>query len=1200
MFKKNNNRKFNEDDIFNSEDEKDRVHNLKYSVNPKKRLLSSQDLLNGLDSNVRDSSKRQFGTFTNSHYSSSNSYINYSENRPKYSLEFEDEFKTSKNNNYNSSFNNSFNNNGFNNNNSNNNNNINNKNNFFGRNDDIDFNYQSSRTLTFHTEPIKKATTTKPQHPGFQKATTKLSTQNNSNNYNNNNNNKSFDPFDPFDEDNNKSKSKNIIVEEDLDFELDDSDFNFETKNTVNNTVSNNLNNNSNITIINNNLNSSSQPKSQINGRKKNEEMNKLFDELIESYKTTGPTQKTSDINASSFINNNNNNNNKLNNNDIQITNEEINEKIKSETFKRIATGLKNSISHLYCSEHQESKLFDVPNDLPQVLSDVLKGMGYSKLYSHQLECREKVNMGDDIIITTPTSSGKTLCLFLPIFETIIKSKLNNSIINNNYKPTAMFLFPLNALANDQMNSINKLNQSLPEPLRLNINSFSKDTPKDYLSKLFQIGNRERPDIILTSPDWLHYQLYRGGTNRFHEEGWKRWFINLRFIVLDEIHTYSGAMGCHFINLIRRIQNYHLNLNLKFNYNQRLQFLMASATVGNPIQIAKKTISREGDEDINRLHLINKNGSGSFEKVFITLKPTKNPLTLPIDIINNWLQNNIKGIVFFNTIKSLNTLYESFTTDVRYSQKSKLVRPYYSSLPNIHKKETLEKLKNGQVNIILSTNALEAGVNISELDACLIIGYPGSKMSWKQRIGRVGRSKMGLVMYIPDNYSPLDKFFSVNPMSLYEGEPENLSFNGDFPNILRSHILCASSEIGIEANYNQLIKLFSSNAGPIIKELLETKSIKEENYLNKTKVWKSNEYHHLSVSLRGGSGANDVVNVKLNSNGKIIEKLTKAQAITRLFPGSIFMTHNLEGSPITYHEVMELNLIDTNSTSESYAIVKPIQFPKSVRIVTNANKTTSVEMKQILKQTTFSLPKYNNVQLLVSFGVGIYRTSVGSFEKKTYNNISNMNDDKYSKAEIEQITLKNSLEFNFEAPCIEFSYTNLTRDILKPTFNKAIEDLKNKLQSSLIIDRKEYESKILDLMEMGDSRVSLHTIIHQILSAIPLVLSPKNDIEESLNLPSTNLNSSHLNINDLSSMMSQNSMFLVDSVEGGTGSCEEVFDNMASIIKKSFGIPSCQNCYENAEKGIHLAELGCICCIHQNHCKNKGLLKCLGLNNLNS
>ncbi|GAM18828.1 hypothetical protein SAMD00019534_020030 [Acytostelium subglobosum LB1] len=870
------------------------------------------------------------------------------------------------------------------------------------------------------------------------------------------------------------------------------------------------------------------------------------------------------------------------------ISVDEIKARIAHEPFRKFAMLVKDSIIDVQTTKPYSADLQALPSDLNNHLKSAMARMKRQQLYSHQLECRQAVRSMQDVIITTPTSSGKSLSLFLPIFEEIINQKARGQ-----KSCAAMFLFPLNALANNQQKAIESFNAEIDAQFRLKIKFVNGETDKASLPDIF---SEPYPDILLTNPDWVHYQLQRGG---FVEKwkGWRAWFAKLRFIVLDEAHTYSGIMGCHFINLLRRITNYHAIVSSTSPSTNTLQYMLASATIGNPIQMAKKLLSKP---DTHSIHLIDRNGSGSFSKVYITLKPsTISQYHTPGNVIHHWVENNLKGIVFCNTIRGVNGLIQYLGSDSKYTRTARQVKAYYSSLKPFLKQETLNQLKCGQTKVIIATNALEAGVDISELDSCLIIGYPGSKMSWKQRIGRVGRSKMGLVVFIPSN-TPLDKYYSQHLSSLLDGDTESLSFNGDFPTVLSAHLLCATHEIGIPVNYEQLGQKFGPQAKPIIDELVKTGKIKVQTVGNKT-LWRSSDYVHNTLSIRGGTGLNEVVVAKVGKQVQI-EEMSKMQAITRLFPGAIFMSHNTESMDI--YQVLSLDMAKHGEPGT--AQLERMRMAANTRITTTPTKSCQVDIVSVLQRKTVAM-RGNLPPLEITFGVAKYTTIVRGYEKRTYSQVRSstgrtLNDSHYnSTSESQKFSLKEPLQVHYETPFIQFAFQEQSRldpkATLRQLFNKRIESFK---KSSLCLNSRDFEPKIDDLIEMGEVMVMLHTIVHQILATVPsILLTSRNDVEECIPTVTPVLDGDFGRNNqtlDVTNFLDQaDRIYLLDSAEGGTGSCQDIFDHIDEIFAKCAEFPPCPNCAASVEEGTILSEdFGCIFCLHSNHCQ-RGVLKSMGV-----
>ncbi|EFA86413.1 hypothetical protein PPL_00205 [Heterostelium album PN500] len=643
--------------------------------------------------------------------------------------------------------------------------------------------------------------------------------------------------------------------------------------------------------------------------------------------------------------------------------------------------------------------------------------------------------------------------------------------------------------------SSEEIRERIPDELFKNVALMLKDVIVDiryseaYLPELQPLPNDMNKQLSVALQKMGYNQLYSHQLEcRQHVLGGRDTIITTP---TSSAHTYSGVMGCHFVNLLRRIANYHSILAGNNNSSavaggqSTLQYILASATIGNPKHMTMK-------------------------------------------------------------------MY---------------VKAYYSSLSNKHKQETLNQLKTGQVKVIVASNALEAGVDIPELDACLIIGYPGSKMSWKQRVGRVGRSKKGLVIFIPTTNSPTDRYYAQNMSALLDGETESLSFNGDFPTILSSHLMCAANEIGIQVDYQLLEQRFGPQAKAIVDRLLAEGKIKVDSFGNKV-LWRSSDYTHNTLSIRGGSGLNDVVNAKIGSaTGIQVEQMTKLQAISRLFPGAIFIAHSSGSEMVDSYQVQELNL--ANHGSNGVAILKKISIPRNSRITTTPFKSSSVEMLSVLQRKTIPLACGPVLQL--TFGVAKYSTMVRGYEKRTYSQLSsnlghsnNLIDDSHltSSYESETFNLKTTYEVHYEAPCLEFTLLDITNT------------------------KKEYEPKINDLVEMGELMVTLHTMVHQMLATVPsLLLTSRNDVEESIpDGKTTTTQQQQLQQSSLAMGRSNRNLDL-----------NNLLEHQGDRIYLCIELPPCPSCADEYENENTLSEdLGCVFCLHSNHC-HKALLKSMGL-----
>ncbi|MGB6298391.1 MAG: DEAD/DEAH box helicase, partial [Rivularia sp. (in: cyanobacteria)] len=359
-----------------------------------------------------------------------------------------------------------------------------------------------------------------------------------------------------------------------------------------------------------------------------------------------------------------------------------------------------------------------LPNKLPPSLRIALERIGITSIFDHQLEALTKLCAGFDLSITTPTASGKTLCYNLPIISSCIQQP----------QTTALYIFPLKALAQDQMRKLHRLVKAIPGR-GIKIALMTGDTPKHERQQLF-IPNP--PNILAVSPDLLHHYLYNV-RRREEGEGWRLFLKQLRWVVIDESHTYVGAFGAHFANLMRRLQ---LAVDTVGGNSQNLQFICSSATIGNPQEMALRFSGRTHQPE--RLHLIARNGAPSAGRSLLSLAPNSAANVEACKIVIAWLQHNLSGIVFCNSraaVKGLLGLIQRETQRQGLSYLASKVAIFYSSLTSDRRREIIQKLQTGKVKVIIATSSLEAGIDLPELDCCLIRGFPGSLMSFWQRVG---------------------------------------------------------------------------------------------------------------------------------------------------------------------------------------------------------------------------------------------------------------------------------------------------------------------------------------------------------------------------------------------------------------------------------------------------------------------------------
>lgn len=413
------------------------------------------------------------------------------------------------------------------------------------------------------------------------------------------------------------------------------------------------------------------------------------------------------------------------------------------------------------------------PADLHPAVKRALLARGISTLYSHQLEAFNQAKAGRDLVVSTPTASGKSLCFHLPVLDALAAQP----------NARALYLFPTKALSRDQEQSVRRFLKDAE--LDHGAVTYDGDTPQDA-----RRAARERSGVLLTNPDMLHSGILP------HHANWARFFADLRFVVLDELHTYRGIFGSHLTNVLRRLDRV-----ARFHGSQPV-YLFASATIGNPQEHASRMLGRD-------VALIARNGSPAGPRRVLVYNPpvvnselgirasyVKATTALAADLV----RGGVSTLVFAqsrNTVEViLKYLRESLADDGSIGWES--VQGYRSGyLPNTRR--TIESsLREGRVKCVVATSALELGIDVGSLDAVICAAYPGSLAGLWQRFGRAGRRLEESLAVLVASSGPMDQYIAGQPQLLLNGEVEQARIDPDNIQILIQHIKCASFELPFE------------------------------------------------------------------------------------------------------------------------------------------------------------------------------------------------------------------------------------------------------------------------------------------------------------------------------------------------------------------------------------------------------------------
>ena len=506
----------------------------------------------------------------------------------------------------------------------------------------------------------------------------------------------------------------------------------------------------------------------------------------------------------------------------------------------------------------QAAQYADFPEGLHPRLAEVLQKRGYKGLYTHQREAYDAALAGKSTVVVTPTASGKTLCYNLPVLDRILKDP----------DARALYLFPTKALAQDQLAEL----YATVEALGADIGTFTYDgdTPQDARKAI-----RARAHIVVTNPDMLHKGILP------HHTKWVKLFENLRYVIVDEVHSHRGIYGSHVANVFRRLQR------LCRFYGSDPQFLCSSATIGNPKELAEAVTGRE-------MTLIDKNGAPRGEKYFAIYNPPvvnrqlgirKSALNSARDVALSFLTKGMQTIVFAPSRLATEVLvtYLKEALETRPGSEG-IIRGYRGGYLPLKRREIERGLREGSVLGVVSTNALELGIDIGSLDTAVLLGYPGSVASAWQQAGRAGRRSGTSVAVLVANSTPLNQFIAKNPDYFFGSPAEQGRINPENLHILLSHVKCAAFELPFTDDE----RFGKEDLGEILGFL------ENEKLLHRSGGrwhWTSESYPADAVSLRSVSSDNFVVQ-DITREPRIIAEVDYASAPTMVHEKAIYI---LEG-----------------------------------------------------------------------------------------------------------------------------------------------------------------------------------------------------------------------------------------------------------------------------------------------------------------
>jgi DEAD/DEAH box helicase domain-containing protein len=522
--------------------------------------------------------------------------------------------------------------------------------------------------------------------------------------------------------------------------------------------------------------------------------------------------------------------------------------------------GYRDQIVFLNHIPPRDAVYLEPSTTLSPIVRSALSGMGISALYCHQAKAIDLISAGKDVGIVTSTASGKTICYNVPVMEALLADN----------DATALFMFPTKALAQDQLRVLGHFCMSDPGLQKtVRAGTYDGDTPRETRRKL-----RSEANVILTNPDMLHQ-----GILPYHSR-WSRFFANLKYVVVDEMHTYRGIFGSNVANVLRRLRR------ILSHYESNPTFVLCSATIANPQELAEALIG-------GSCEIVSEDGSPRGPKVFALWNPPfidshnmerKSSNVEAHELMVGLIEAGVQTIAFTKArvVAELILRYVREALSRRAPHLVNKVRAYRAGYLPEERRKIEKALFSGELLGVASTNALELGIDVGSLDASIIVGFPGTIASTWQQAGRAGRkTEEALVIFIGYN-DPIDQYLMRNPAYFFGQTPENAVIDPLNPYILAGHLSCAAFELPI-AEADQAI--FGQLTGPVISVLEEVKKVKT---IDDRTYWATTDFPAAGVGLRTISDDTFTI-VDGTAGEKVIGQVDAISAPELVYPEGIYM-----------------------------------------------------------------------------------------------------------------------------------------------------------------------------------------------------------------------------------------------------------------------------------------------------------------------
>jgi DEAD/DEAH box helicase domain-containing protein len=537
--------------------------------------------------------------------------------------------------------------------------------------------------------------------------------------------------------------------------------------------------------------------------------------------------------------------------------------KVKMDTsafIHYIATqpGYSGQIAHIERIPAREANYAELDKPLVGSLQDCLNEHGLLPLYTHQAEAVNYARQGRNVMVSTSSASGKTLCYNIPVLEAMLTEKGSR----------AFYLFPTKALAQDQLRNLREL--ACPSLSHTDeFDTFDGDTPQAERAEI-----RERARVILTNPDMLHLGILP------NHQSWSRFLRRLRYVVVDEAHIYRGVFGSHVACVLRRLRR------LCQFYGSNPQFICCSATIANPGEHMEKLVGLPFD-------IVDNDGSPHGGKDFVFWNPPlideaksmrRSANSEAAGLFTELVGGNVRSLTFART-RRLTELIYIYSRD-RLAKSNPVqagrIKPYRAGYLPQERRQIEQELFSGELTGVVATNALELGIDIGDLEATVLTGYPGSIASTWQQAGRSGRGRGKSLSFLIALDNPLDQYFMHHPELFFQKSFESALINSANPYILKAHLLCAAWELPLTGSDESFF-------GPTLTQ--EVAEMEGQGILRERRdrwyLSPAISYPAQSINIRSTSGESFAV--VDNSTGSLLETVEASVAFFQIHPGAIYL-----------------------------------------------------------------------------------------------------------------------------------------------------------------------------------------------------------------------------------------------------------------------------------------------------------------------